>query len=116
MATGAWLQLVLVLVPLAFIITTIPGVRSHPGYSLTWDGWLNNIAYLAAPLICYLRLKRSSSYRTSWLVLTAGLTLYGLGNIYWTIAIRAAGRRSRSRRSPTTCGSRSTRSPSPRCC
>ena len=53
-----------------------------------WDGWLNNIAYLAAPLICYLRLKRSTSYRTSWLVLTAGLTLYGLGNIYWTMAIR----------------------------
>ena len=85
---NAWLQLGLVLVPLAFIVTTIPGFRSHPGYSLQWDGWLNNIAYMVAPLICYIRLKRSSSYRASWLVLTAGLTLYGLGNVYWTISIR----------------------------
>jgi diguanylate cyclase (GGDEF)-like protein len=82
------LQLLLVAVPLAFFVTTVPGVRSHPGYSLKMDGWLNNIAYLAAPALCYLRLRRSRSYRASWLALTAGLALYGLGNIYWTIAIR----------------------------
>ena len=84
----AWLQLVLVLVPLAFFVTTIPGVRSHPGYSLKMDGWLNNIAYMTAPALCYLRLRKTSTYRASWLILTLGLTLYGLGNIYWTIQIR----------------------------
>jgi diguanylate cyclase len=83
-----WLQLALVLIPLAFIVTTIPGVRSHPGYSLKMDGWLNNIAYLAAPLLCFLRLRKTSTYRISWLLLTVGLTLYALGNIYWTIQIR----------------------------
>ena len=112
----AWLQLLLVAVPLAFFVTTIPGVRSHPGYSLKMDGWLNNIAYMTAPMLCYLRLRKSTSYRASWLVLTAGLALYGLGNIYWTIAIRPLAVDSRSPPSPTTCGSRSTRSPSPRCC
>jgi diguanylate cyclase len=84
----AWLQLALVLVPLAFIVTTIPGVRSHPGYSLRMDGWLNNIAYMAAPLLCYVRLRKSETYRASWMVLTLGLALYGLGNIYWTLFIR----------------------------
>ncbi|MDX6230046.1 MAG: diguanylate cyclase, partial [Frankiales bacterium] len=83
-----WLQIVLVLVPLAFFVTTIPGVRSHPGYSLKMDGWLNNIAYMTAPLLCYVRLRNCTSYRHSWLALTAGLALYGLGNIYWTIFIR----------------------------
>ena len=83
-----WLQVVLVLVPIAFIITTIPGVRSEAGYSLKMDGWLNNIAYLCAPLLCYLRLRKSTTFRSSWLILTVGLTLYALGNIYWTIAIR----------------------------
>src|SRR4051812_30416604 len=83
-----WLQLLLVAVPLAFFVTTVPGVRSHAGYSLKMDGWLNNIAYMTAPLLCYLRLRKSTSYRASWLVLTTGLALYGLGNIYWTIAIR----------------------------
>jgi diguanylate cyclase (GGDEF)-like protein len=84
----AWLQVALVLVPLAFFVTTIPGVRSHAGYSLKMDGWLNNLAYLTAPALCYVRLRKASAYRASWLVLTAGLALYGLGNIYWTIVIR----------------------------
>jgi diguanylate cyclase (GGDEF)-like protein len=84
----AWLQVILVLVPLAFFVTTIPGVRAHAGYSLKMDGWLNNVAYMTAPLLCYVRFRTSTSYRLSWLALTAGLALYGLGNIYWTLFIR----------------------------
>ncbi|MDX6201620.1 MAG: diguanylate cyclase, partial [Frankiales bacterium] len=62
----AWLQVILVLVPLAFFVTTIPGVRAHAGYSLKMDGWLNNVAYMTAPLLCYVRFRTSTSYRLSW--------------------------------------------------
>ena len=29
----------------AFLISTLPGVRPHPGYNLFLDGVLNNVAY-----------------------------------------------------------------------
>ncbi len=37
------------------MVTTIPGVRSEPGYNLLLDGVLNNAAYEAAALVCLLR-------------------------------------------------------------
>src|SRR4051794_38057508 len=77
-----WLQLLLVAVPLAFFITTVPGVRSHAVYSLKMDGRRNNIADMAAPMLFSLRIRMAAAVRASWLVLTVGLALYGLGNIY----------------------------------
>jgi diguanylate cyclase (GGDEF)-like protein len=74
--------------PTAFLTSTIPGVRPHPGYNLLLDGVMNNLAYAAAPVICYLRARRASTYRASWLALTVGLAVYGMGNVYWTIFIR----------------------------
>jgi diguanylate cyclase (GGDEF)-like protein len=88
-ARRRWLLWAVLLgLPAAFVVSTIPGVRPHEGYSLLLDGVLNNVAYAAAPVICYLRARRATSYRLSWMILTLGLAVYGLGNIYWTIAIR----------------------------
>ena len=71
-----------------FCISTIPGVRSEPGYDLLLDGWLNNICYMLSALVCWLRARNSTSYQRSWQILAVGLAFYGAGNIYWTIAIR----------------------------
>src|SRR4051812_16824250 len=76
------------LVPIAFIVSTLPGVRSHSGYSLLLDGVLNNLGYLAAPLVCLLRSRRTETFRSSWRMLSLGLLLYGIGNVYWTLFIR----------------------------
>jgi diguanylate cyclase (GGDEF)-like protein len=76
------------LLPLAFMITTLPHVRPHVGYNLALDGVLNNLGYAAAPVVCFLRWRRAETYRMSWLLLTIGLALYGSGNVYWTIFIR----------------------------
>jgi len=72
----------------AFVVSTIPGVRPHPGYNLILDGWLNNLAYAVAPVVCFVRSRRSSHLRASWTILGIGLLLYGGGNVYWTILIR----------------------------
>ncbi len=77
-----------VLALLAFVVSTIPGVRPQSGYDLLLDGVLNNVVYAFAPVVCFVRARRSPSYRSSWYVLSAGLALYGAGNVYWTIAIR----------------------------
>src|SRR5262245_42207231 len=71
-----------------FVISTIPGVRPEPGYNLFLDGWLNNICYELSAVICWVRARRSTSYKRSWQILAVGLAVYGAGNIYWTIAIR----------------------------
>jgi diguanylate cyclase len=72
----------------SFVVSTLPGVRPHPGYSLLLDGVLNNIAYAVAPILCLVRARRSTTMRSSWSALAIGLALYGGGNIYWTVLIR----------------------------
>jgi diguanylate cyclase (GGDEF)-like protein len=72
----------------AFVISTVPGVRAHPGYNVLLDGFLNNIAYELSAVVCFVRAHNARSYRRSWSWLGAGLALYGSGNIFWTIFIR----------------------------
>ena len=72
----------------AFVISTIPGVRPHPGYNLYLDGFLNNFVYAMSAAVCYERARKATTFRPSWFILTIGLALYGGGNIYWTIFIR----------------------------
>src|SRR5947209_1069341 len=81
-------HLVAGLVVAAFVISTIPGVRTHPGYDLYLDGLLNNIAYGVAPVLCFLRARRMTNGRASWYILAIALALYGGGNVYWTVLIR----------------------------
>ena len=73
-----------------FGTSTIPGVRppGHTGYNLVLDGILNNLAYALSPVLCVIRARKATAYRSSWMVLAVGLALYGCGNIYWTIFIR----------------------------
>jgi diguanylate cyclase (GGDEF)-like protein len=73
-----------------FGISTVPGVRptGHTGYNLILDGILNNLAYALSPILCFMRARRATAYRSSWRILALGLALYGFGNIYWTIFIR----------------------------
>jgi diguanylate cyclase (GGDEF)-like protein len=79
---------VVLLPPLAFVISTVPGVRPHGGYNLLLDGLLNNVAYEMAPLICLLRLRRERGSRTAGHLLAAGLAIYGAGNVFWTVFLR----------------------------
>ena len=68
-----------------FVISTLPHVRPHPGYNLVLDGWLNNIAYMVSPIVCWMRARQDATFRRGWTVLAFGLFFYGLGNVYWTI-------------------------------
>jgi diguanylate cyclase (GGDEF)-like protein len=85
----AWLLGVLLLPTAAFVISTLPGVRAHTGYDLLLDGWLNNIAYAAAPAVCAVRAWRLSPHRRRFgMLLASALAVYGSGNVVWTIWIR----------------------------
>ncbi len=71
-----------------FVLSTIPGVRPQIGYNLVLDGILNNIAYELSALVCFVRAREARSHRRSWELFAVGLTLYGGGNIFWTIVVR----------------------------
>ena len=80
--------LLLLLAPVAFMITTVPGVRPHEGYSLLLDGVLNNAAYEAAALVCLLRVRAQPVRTWTAFLLPSALAIYGSGNIVWTVFIR----------------------------
>ena len=60
-----------------FATSTIPGVRpsGHTGYNLLLDGILNNLAYALSPVLCVIRARKATAYRSSWMVLAVGLAL-----------------------------------------
>jgi hypothetical protein len=72
----------------AFVVSTLPGVRPHPGYNLFFDGILNNVAYELSAVVCFVRAGRAVLFVRSYRYLGVGLALYGAGNIFWTIFIR----------------------------
>ena len=83
-----WTYFVVGAVYCAFLVSTVPGVRPSAGYNLVLDGVLNNLAYIGSAAVCLLRARDVQAYRRSFHVLGAGLTLYGLGNIVWTLFVR----------------------------
>ncbi|WP_432573856.1 putative bifunctional diguanylate cyclase/phosphodiesterase [Kineococcus sp. SYSU DK005] len=85
---SAALQAVLLLPPLLFIVSTLPGVRPQEGYRFLLDGVLNNLAYECAALLCLVRALRTPGGRLGSCLLAAGLALYGGGNVFWTFVVR----------------------------
>ena len=78
----------LLAVPVVFMLTTIPGVRSHQGYDLLLDGVLNNAAYEAAALLCLVRVLAQPGRTRTSLLLPIALAVYGSGNVVWTVFVR----------------------------
>ncbi|WP_308220304.1 bifunctional diguanylate cyclase/phosphodiesterase [Kineococcus sp. TRM81007] len=86
------LHALLLLAPLLFFVSTVPGVRPQEGYRFLLDGVLNNLAYGSAALLCLLRAHRAavgrSGSRLAGYLLGTGLALYGGGNVFWTFVVR----------------------------
>ena len=86
--TRRFLTAAVLIAPVAFIVSTIPGVRPHAGYSFLLDGLLNNLAYAMAPALCLLRMRSATANRRAASFLALGLALYGAGNVFWTVFVR----------------------------
>jgi diguanylate cyclase (GGDEF)-like protein len=83
------LHAVLLIAPLAFAVSTIPGIRSDDGYSFLLDGLLNNVAYESAAALCLVRvLAAPTGSRRVGFLLAGGLAVYGSGNVFWTAFVR----------------------------
>ncbi len=68
-------------VTVAYLISTLPGVRAGQGYSTLLDAWLGNAALFGAVAICLLRGVLIRSERAAWLTLGTGIGLWTAGRV-----------------------------------
>ncbi len=81
--------LVLLLVEVvAFLVTTLPGVRAEPGFDPLIDGWLQGAGYVTAAVVAALRPLTSPVDRAIWAWLAAALGARALGFVLFLGYVR----------------------------
>ncbi|HEY3530131.1 MAG TPA: PAS domain S-box protein [Nocardioides sp.] len=63
----------------AFTITTLPGVRSGPGFHDLYDGWLQGSGYVVLVAVAMVRPLTSGVNRTLWWLVATGAVFRGVG-------------------------------------
>ena len=71
-----------------YVVSTVPGVRSHSGYSVVLDSWLRSGILTAASLLLALRVVVFPRDRGAWTCIAAGLTLFTAGQLVWTLYVQ----------------------------
>ena len=78
----------LVLEVVVFLVSTIPGVRSEPGFDPLLDGWLQGAGYVTAAAVAAYRPLTSAVDRPVWAWLAAGLAARALGFVLFLSYVR----------------------------
>jgi diguanylate cyclase (GGDEF)-like protein len=77
---------VLLLVVVGYSVTTLPGVRQHPGFDVVIDGWVQNGILFTATLVVALRAALVRTGRWAWAGIALGLGCYALGStLYFSV-------------------------------
>lgn len=71
-----------------YVASTAPGVRSHTGYSVLFDGWLQNGILCFASALLGLRVVSFRRDRSAWACIAAGLALYAAGQLMWVLYVQ----------------------------
>src|SRR5215210_3584583 len=71
---------------IAYLVSTLPGVRPDGGYSTVLDAWLGNGVLFGAMAICLSRGFLIRSERAAWLALGTGIGLWTGGRVYYLTA------------------------------
>ena len=75
-------------VVVAFAVTTIPGVRSSPGFDVRFDGWLQCGGYVVAAAVAVARPATRSARRALWAWIAAALALRAVGFLVYVLFVR----------------------------
>ncbi|MGB2922610.1 MAG: EAL domain-containing protein [Mycobacterium sp.] len=76
------LQAALVTLIVGFALFQVAALRAQPPYSGWLDGTWQTLAYIAAAVLCLVRIPPSSPDRTAWRIIALGLFSVGLANAY----------------------------------
>jgi diguanylate cyclase (GGDEF)-like protein len=71
---------------IAYLVSTLPGIRPGEGYSTVLDAWLGNGVLFGAMAICLSRGFLIRSERAAWLALGTGIGLWTGGRVYYLTA------------------------------
>ncbi len=78
----------LVLELIVFTVSTVPGVRSAPGFDPLLDGWLQGAGYVTAAALAVLRPLTSAVDRAIWVWLAAAVVARALGFVLFLAVVR----------------------------
>ncbi len=82
------LTVALVVVCCAFSVTTIPGVRSQPGFDARYDGGLQLLGYVLAAVLVLFTARRRSYQRDMWTLIGISVALRALGFVIFVPFVR----------------------------
>lgn len=85
---GRGAQGILALLVLAFAVSTVPGVRSHPGFSVSVDGWLQGTAYVGCAVVAARSAHQAGRDRRMWSLVALALGLRALGFVLYLAHVR----------------------------
>lgn len=74
----------------AFAVTTIPGVRSSPGFDVRFDGWLQCGGYVVAAAVAVARPATRSPRLALWAWIAAALAFRALGFLVFVLFVRTS--------------------------
>jgi diguanylate cyclase (GGDEF)-like protein len=83
------LALALLIEVVAFLVTTVPGVRQTPGFDPLIDGWLQGLGYVTAASLALLRPVGRTHDRAAWGWTALALVGRALGFVLWLAVVRA---------------------------
>src|SRR4051812_2637982 len=66
---------------IAYLVSTLPGVRPDGGYSTILDSWLGNGVLFGAMALCLFRGILIRAERAAWLALGIGIGVWALGRV-----------------------------------
>lgn len=75
-------------VAVAFAATTLPGVRSSPGFDVRFDGWLQCGGYVAAAVVVLARPGTRRARRALWVWIAAAVGLRAVGFLVFVLFVR----------------------------
>jgi diguanylate cyclase len=77
------LQGLIVVMVIAYGVSTLVVHRPPSGYNTFWDGWVENIASVLPAIPLLLRARRSRELRWAWLAMAAGVILYTMADLVY---------------------------------
>jgi hypothetical protein len=82
------IQVTALVLVVVFAVSTVPGVRSTPGFDTLLDGWLQGGTYCALALVAVLRSLTSRVNRLLWSLVAAAVGLRALGFVIYLAIVR----------------------------
>jgi diguanylate cyclase (GGDEF)-like protein len=73
---------------LVYVGSGVPGVRTHTGFSVPFDGWLQCGVLACASALIGVRACSVKRDRGAWACIAAGLSLYAAGQLIWVTYVQ----------------------------